>query len=192
MRCLMWVVLILATTPLAWGQAAVTGFSGGSQFDSYYGSTVGDVVGWRFTVTDSVHVTDLGVWNADTNAAGAGLTIAHDVGIWDAQAVLLAQVLVDPATGTVVGDWTYESITPITLDPGMTYTIGAIYYSADGDNYVSSASSMTTIPEVVFSSSVFPAAVDASYFPMERSQRIWGSPGFGNRSGIKVPLPVPG
>jgi len=162
MRCLMCVVVILAMTPLAWGQA-VTGFTGGSEFDSYYGSVAGDVVGFRFTVTESLYVTDLGVWNADTNAAGAGLTIAHDVGIWDAQGVLIAQVLVDPTTGTVVGDWMYESITPIFLDPGILYTIGAIYYTADGDNYVSSASSMTTIPEVVFSNSVYPAAAELGF-----------------------------
>jgi hypothetical protein len=142
----------------AWGQA-VTGFSGGTQFNLYYGGSTGDVVGYRFTVSGALplEVSDLGVWNQDTAAGGPGLTSDHEVGIWDSAQALLTSVTVTPA-GTVVGDWTYASVTPVTLNPGETYTIGALYTGTDNDSYISSASSMTTAPEITFLNSVYPAA----------------------------------
>lgn len=165
-KVLLVAMIMLVGATGAWAQA-VTGFTGGSQYDSYYGSAAGDVVGYRFSVANPLQVSDLGVWNADTNASGPGLTSAHDVGIWDSSQTLLASVTVDPGTGTPVGDWTYASITPVVLNPGETYTIGAIYYSlTDLDSYVSSASSMTTDPDVTFVESVYPAAAELGFvFP---------------------------
>ena len=161
MRVVMCVVLVLACAPVTWGQA-VTGFVGGIEYDSFYGGVGGDVVGWRFTVSAPLEISDLGVWNADTNISGAGLTAAHEVGIWDGSQALLASVTVDP-TGTVVGDWTYAGITPITLMPGQTYTIGARYAAGDTDNYNSGASSMSTHADLTWTGSCLPAAVDLGF-----------------------------
>lgn len=161
MRVVMCLVLVLACAPVTWGQA-ITGFVGGTEYDSYYGSVGGDVIGWRFTVSAPLEISDLGAWNADTNSGGAGLTAAHEVGIWDGSQALLASVTVDPS-GTVVGDWIYAGITPVTLMPGQTYTIGTNYASSDTDNYISSASSMATHADLTWTGSCYPAAGDMGF-----------------------------
>ena len=156
------VLILLVGATGAWAQA-VTGFTGGTEYSSYYGGTVaGDVVGYRFTVSSPLSVTELGVWNADTAAGGAGMTSSHETGIWDSSQTLLASVTVIPG-GPVVGNWVYATITPVVLSPGETYTIGTIYTTTDNDNYISSASSMTTAPEVTFLNSVYPAAIDLGF-----------------------------
>lgn len=157
MRTAIGVVVVLMVAPVAFGQA-VTGFTGGTQFPLYHSGSTGDVVGFRFTVSAPLEVDQLGVWNADTAAGGAGLTTSHQVGIWDASQVLLASATVDPATGTVIGQWTYAAIVPVTLMPGQTYTAGALYTGTDNDNYISGASSLTTDPNVTWVQSVYPAA----------------------------------
>jgi hypothetical protein len=165
MKHLLFLAVLLICAPVAFGQA-VTGFSGGSQYDSYYGSAAGDVVGWRFTVAQEMEVTDLGVWNNDQTG---GLESSHETGIWNSSQTLLASVVVDN-TGTVVGDWIYEAITPIILSPGETYTIGSSYVSGDNDWYISSASSMTTDPDVTFIESTYPASGELGFvFPASSS-----------------------
>ena len=143
----------LICVPAAFGQAIID-FSGGAEYDSYYGSAAGDVVGYRFTVSETIEVTDLGVWNMDTYGAG-GVDSPHQVGIWDDTETLVADVTVD-ATGTVVGDWIYESISLVVLNPGTTYTIGALYLSGDDDRYISGAASATTYPMVTWENAVYP------------------------------------
>jgi hypothetical protein len=54
-------------------------------YDSYYGSVAGDVVGWRFTVTEQIEVSDLGVWNNDKTG---GLESPHEVGTGSTPALL--------------------------------------------------------------------------------------------------------
>jgi hypothetical protein len=151
-------VILLVGATGAWAQA-VTGFTGGSEFSSYYGSVAGDVVGYRFTVNSPLQVSDLGVWNGDNTG---GMDSPHQVGIWDSTQVLLASVTVNPG-GTVVGAWMYASITPIVLSPGETYTIGALYTPTDNDNYISSAASMTTDPDVTWTNSVYPTAGELGF-----------------------------
>ncbi|HOC42155.1 MAG TPA: DUF4082 domain-containing protein [Thermoanaerobaculales bacterium] len=144
----------------AWAQA-ITGFSGGTPYSSYYSPSVaGDVVGFRFTVSSPLQVFDLGVWNADSVG---GLDTPHQVGIWDGSQMLIASVTVDPATGTPLGQWTYNAITPVVLNPGETYTIGALYVAGGTDYYISGASSMTTAPEVTWVQSVYPAAGELGF-----------------------------
>lgn len=161
MRFVMCLILTLICAPVALGQA-VTSFSGGTEYDSYYGSASGDVVGWQFTVDEQTWITDLGVWNADQTG---GVDIDHPVGIWDGSQTLLDSVMVGPS-GTVVDDWIYEPTTPIVVMPGETYTIGVMYWSGDDDWYISSAGSMTTDPNVNWLNSVYPIAAEQGFvFP---------------------------
>lgn len=165
MRTVIHAIIVAALASAAFGQA-ITGFTGGTQYDSYYGTAPGDVVGWRFTVSQSVAVTDLGIWNADQTG---GIESPHQIGIWDASQALLASVTVD-ATGTVVGAWIYESIAPIVIAPGQTYTLGALYLSGDNDWYISGASSVSTAAEVTWLSSTYPASAGLGFvFPASTS-----------------------
>ncbi len=146
-------VVAVAAVPCAMGQA-ITGYAGGTEYGSYYGTLPGDVVGYRFTVANSVQVSDLGVWNQDTNG---GLSASHQVGIWDGSQTLIASTTVT-TSGTVNGAWTYASITPVVLNPGQTYTIGALYPGTDNDSYLSGCSSITMATGVTFVQSVYPAS----------------------------------
>lgn len=149
-------LIFVAAAPGAMGQA-IASFTGGGSYSSYYGSAAGDVVGYRFQVSAPLEVDQLGVWN-DTD----GLTSSHEVGIWDGAQVLLASVVVTPA-GSVIGDWTYGSITPVTLVPGQTYTAGVLYTPTDGDSYISGASAVTTDPNVTWINGVYPAAGELGF-----------------------------
>lgn len=152
MKLSVFAAIVLLLAPAASGQA-ITGFTGGTQYTIYYGGSTGDVIGWRFSVTEPMEVSDLGVWNADQTG---GIESPHEVGIWDGSQNLMVSVVVDP-TGTVVDDWIYGPVTPVNLMPGETYTIGAMYTGDDNDYYISSASSMTTDPAVTWLSSVYPS-----------------------------------
>ncbi len=165
-------VVALALAGTATGQA-ITGFSGGAQFGSYWGGLVdGDVVGFRFTLNNDVIVTDLGVWNADTQIGLEGLTSDHMVGIWDAGGNLVVSGSAGPG-GSAVGDWTYESVAPTQLNTGTTYTIGALYDAGgvpDGDSYISSATGITSDADVNWLNSVFPSVENLGFaFPTEDS-----------------------
>ena len=58
--------------------------------------------------------------------------------------------------GTVNGNWTYASITPVVPNPCQTYTIGALFTGTDNDDFLSGCSSMTTATGVTFVQSVYP------------------------------------
>lgn len=170
-RTVFCIVMLMAVAPAVMGQA-VTGFTGGAQYNLYYTGSTGDVVGFRFTVNGAlpIEIDQLGVWNADTAAGGAGLTSPHEVGIWDSAQTLITSVTVDPATGTVIGDWIYAGVSPVVLSPGETYTAGVLYTETDNDSYISSASSMTSAPEITFVQSVYPAAASLGFtYPSSNS-----------------------
>jgi hypothetical protein len=161
-RTVFCLLVLMAVAPAAMGQA-VTGFTGGNQYNVYYTGTTGDTIGFRFEVTAPLEVAMLGVWNEDTAAGGAGLTTPHQVGIWDASQALVTSATVDPATGTVIGGWIYAAVTPVTLSPGQVYTAGVLYTEIDNDSYISSATSMSVDPSVLFIQSVYPTATSLGF-----------------------------
>ncbi len=177
-------LLVVSVAGVAHAQSpAITSFSGGTEFVIFYGGSTGDVVGYRFTVSSPLTVDSLGAWNADTTTPltsednpGAGTTTqnpvldsSHQVGIWDDTQTLLASVTVTPTSPTN-GDWRYESITPITLNPGTTYTAGMLYTATDGDGYVSGPTSVVTDPDITVLNGVFPSVGDLGFvFPTEDS-----------------------
>lgn len=157
-RTIFCVVILMAVAPAAMSQA-ITGFTGGAEYTSYYGSTAGDVVGYRFTVSAPLEIAMLGVY---IDSTGPVLDGPHQVGIWDGSQALLRSATVD-GTGTVIGQWAYTAITPVTLVPGQTYTAGALYTPTDGDLYISGASSATTDPNVNWINAVYPAAAELGF-----------------------------
>lgn len=104
-----------------------------------YGSSTWNL-GWSFTVNTPTTVYGLG--NIDINLdAFAGTP--QKVGLWDSTGTLLASVSVDN-TGLLVGDWRFESITPLDLTVGQSYVVGG-QGGADytGDTAVTVDSSIT-------------------------------------------------
>lgn len=188
--CTLACVAIAGAAGLANAQA-ITGFTGGSQFNIYYGASTGDVIGWRFTVNTDIFVTDLGVWNGDTQLGFEGLTSDHMVGIWNSDTgSLLISGTAGPG-GTAVGAFTYTSVADTVLSTGGNYVIGAMYTATDGDSYISSASTLTTDPAVNFGGAMFPDAGDLG-FVLPGQQSAATSRGRLGPNFLFRPVPTPG
>ena len=123
---------IFCLSPSAIAQSQLLDFKGGSTGSSGGNNTLG----WEFSLSQSLTVTDLGVFNAGNN----GLTNPHQVGLWTIGGSLLAQTTLASGlsgsttivSGSGFGSFRYNSITGVTLSPGS-YVLGAAYVSGDAD-----------------------------------------------------------
>jgi len=96
--------------------------------------------GWRFTANSDIQVMRLGVWDLFSD----GLNASHDIGLWDASGNLLASATVPGGTAAaLINDFRYVSITPVALDAGHDYLIGALYVPSPMDDYLGGASGNT-------------------------------------------------
>ncbi len=87
---------------------------------------VAGTAGWAFEATTPITITAVGAFtNALANQGGGPLA----VGVWNSAGSLLASNLITVAS-SLAGLSRYESITPIFLEPGQTYYVGA--YSPNG------------------------------------------------------------
>ena len=82
-----------------------------------------DNAGWQFQVNAPVTVDGLGFFDVNAN----GLGQSHQVGLWDSNGALLAQATISSASAPIAsasaaGDWLFESIGPIVLQPGIYVT----------------------------------------------------------------------
>ena len=128
---------LLGPVPVAHAEIAVEILSGAS--DNVFPSG-GTTHGWQFSVTASIEVTHLGLYDRFLD----GFALAHPVGLWDDEGVALAQDVLGPGTGDLLIDnFRYADITDNTapggqgviLSPGVTYTVGfytATFVQSDG------------------------------------------------------------
>lgn len=92
-------------------------------------------VGWSFIVNEPRNISLLGVYDADAD----GLAVATEVGLWERDFLgtgsLLASATVPAGTaGKLFGQFRYTDIPELTLQPGVEYTLGALYiqpYTSD-------------------------------------------------------------
>ncbi len=82
-------------------------------------------VGWSFQIQGSdLNVDALGIFAN----AGSALADSHQIGLWTSAGVLVAEATIPSDTAsTLVGDYRFVSITPVTLTAGDDYVIGAFY-----------------------------------------------------------------
>ena len=121
---------------------AVLPGSGGFQ-NSNYGSNI--TLGWGFTLTEAVTITDLGYFDGDT-----GLTDPHPVGIWNSIGNLLAEATVPAGTtAALVSGFRFVPITPVALNPGA-YSIGGYANSTSPDEFRFEVSSVSTVAGLSF------------------------------------------
>ncbi len=113
-------------------------------FDTYtLGSTTapGLTIGWEFTTDRPLVITHLGYYDY----AADGLTVSHDVGIFNLSSTLLVSDTVASGTGELVlgntafGSFRYHDITDYYL-PAGTYRIGGV----GGDTSQNSPFNLTT------------------------------------------------
>jgi hypothetical protein len=123
-------------------QLGFTGFAGASSSDS---------IGWSFTVgAANVTVTALGV----LDPGGAALASSHEIGLWNSTGTtLLADATVPSGTGgTLMNNYSYTSISPVILNAGATYVVGAFYPTGNTDQIILN-STQTIAPEIAFGQS---------------------------------------
>ncbi len=89
------------------------------------------MVGWQFTVTSTITVTDLGKLDSNENGNYEDSSGSY-IGIWDASESLIVSEFLPGSTTEDNGAF-YTSITPTVLVPG-TYVIGAMAF-AGGEQY---------------------------------------------------------
>ncbi len=107
-----------------------------------------DNAGWQFSVNAPIVVDGLGIFDVNP----AGLAASHPVGLWDSTGTLLAQANVGNASPLVpsassVGDWLFEDIAPIVLQPGV-YVTGA-YLASSGEKVMGNAT-IASAPQITF------------------------------------------
>jgi len=108
-----------------------------------------ETLGWAFTLSSPVLVTDLGLWDQNND----GLFVSHVVTIWTSTGTLEAQGTIPSGTGaTLTNGFRYVSIAPVLL-PAGSYTIGGFYSPTDSDQIVTSASTITTASGVIYDGS---------------------------------------
>jgi hypothetical protein len=138
--------LLIAFCPLrAQADTIALGFGGPA---GNLGTAPADItVGWAFTLSSPVLVTQLGLFDEGND----GLNTSHIVTIWTSTGTQEAQGTV-PSGGTGgLTSFRYVSIAPILL-PAGSYTIGG-FYSTASDRFFVQASSIATASGVTYDGS---------------------------------------
>ncbi|HEY4283411.1 MAG TPA: DUF4082 domain-containing protein [Chthoniobacterales bacterium] len=127
-------VLLSLTAPLGRANSVIADPGPGLISTAIDNTGVGVIAGFDFTVDQTLLVTALGMWDQSQN----GFTNSHHVGLWDSTGNLLAQVQISPGTvDSLSGAFRYVSLaTPVTLNAGMTYILGATYINFDLDRLI--------------------------------------------------------
>ncbi len=106
-------------------------------------------LGWRFQANTNGVITSLGVYDEN----GDGLNTAKPVGIYTDAGVLIASTIVPAGiAATLIGNFRYQAIAPITLTAGSIYRVAALHLLASGDRYASCQPicAYTNSPEVTY------------------------------------------
>ena len=125
-------LLVCLYVPLSHANSIITNPGPGLTTTAINATTAG----FDFTVgSNALLVTALGLWDQSQN----GFTNTHTVGLWDNTGNLLAQVSISSGTvDPLTGAFRYVTLaTPVTLNAGSTYVLGATFRNGDLDRVVS-------------------------------------------------------
>jgi hypothetical protein len=122
-----------------------------------------ETVGWRFSVSQMITVTNLGVWDGppigifNPDLIGDGLLFDHKVSIWTDTESLVATSIVPAGTSAqLLDDSRYVSIAPTQLTPGN-YVIGSYWndqrFPQDPDAFATT--SLTTAAGITYGGKTF-------------------------------------
>lgn len=136
------VVALVAAGVLATPTRADAGFAAVEFTPAGAGGNAGDfVTGYQFQVTAPQVVSALGYYDH----LGDGLAESHDVGLYTDAGTLLASVTVSNANA-LVGNFRYQSITPLLLSVGTYRVAGA----GSVDLFVFNAPGLTSAPGISY------------------------------------------
>jgi hypothetical protein len=118
-------------------------------------------LGWDFTVNSTITVNGLGVFDSGQD----GLAESHAVGLWDSSGDLLASTTVGSGlSGTLVDQFRYNSIAPVTLSADQTYYVGAVWLDG-ADPMVFNATGLFTNPSITYNASAYVGGSSSLAFP---------------------------
>jgi hypothetical protein len=103
--------------------------------------------GWTFTVSTPVVVDNLGYFDF----GGNGLSVAHDVGIWDSSGTLLDSATVPAGTAGSLQDGFRYTAAPALLLPIGIYTIGG--FDPESADAITLGAIITTAPGITYGAS---------------------------------------
>lgn len=123
--CTLALALALPATVRADVAVHIDGGSGGN-------AAANSAHGWEFTVSETMTVTHLGLWDQDGN----GFAASHPIGLFRvSDSALLATGTMSAGTGDPIDDgFRYIEVAPVTLDPNVNYVVS--YYSAVSSDMV--------------------------------------------------------
>src|SRR4051812_33559932 len=157
--------------------------------DGGRGTASNVTLGWDFSLTSNVLVTNLGVWDNNNSASfgapGDGLLSDHLVSIWTSTGTFVTSATVSAAGGTLLNGFRYVSIAPTLLAAGS-YVIGAFYAVGNQDPNAALMTTVTTASGVNFGQ---PRADAGNAFPVGT---LSGNGVFGpNFQFVAAPVGVP-
>ena len=140
-------------------QAATLGVS--TSGDGVFVNTGTWTLGYSFQVDSPITVTALAVFDAGSD----GLNVSHAVGFWDANANLLASVVVPAGVAAPIqGGFRYENITPLALTVGDIYYVGSVN-GIDNDGWEQDPTVLTAAPEITYLSRQYEFSSGGLVFP---------------------------
>ena len=94
------------------------------------GLTTQGTHGWSFTTTAPLTINSLGFFDSSED----GLISSHDIGLWNSTETLLGSATVPFGTSaTLENGFRWVPVSPISLDAGQTYVVGAVMGGTDDD-----------------------------------------------------------
>ena len=115
---------------------------------TFFGGAGSLTLGWGFSLSSALDVTQLGVWDQNGN----GLAQSHMVTIWNSTGTAVAQVMIPSGTGAETNGFRYVSIGSVPLAAGN-YTIGALYGAFGSDTASTGALAISTAAGVTYAGS---------------------------------------
>lgn len=133
--------LAFAVPAAAADSIAVSGFTGGGTAN-LSGVDLPRTVGWDFTPTANITLTQLGFYDLGDD----GLALSHQIGLWASDGTLLLSTTIASGTGaTLLNGFRFVDVADLLLTAGQTYVIGAVIpLDPNGDNYVLSPSAVAS------------------------------------------------
>lgn len=110
-------------------------------------------LGFSFTANSSIDVSALGIFDDSQD----GLLESHEIGIFDNSGNLLVSTTLGSGTsGTLINQFRYVNVAPVTLSGGATYFVGAVYETgADALIFPGGSTGFTTAPQITYDQSRF-------------------------------------
>jgi VPDSG-CTERM motif len=117
-----------------------------------------DTLGYAFTLSSQVTVTDLGFWDQGSNGLGNSrqVTIWNSLGVKEAQGTVLSGTM-----SPITNGFRYVSIAPVVL-PAGSYTIGAFYPTLASDEAGILVGTITPASGITYGGS---RAIEGDAFP---------------------------